>query len=333
VYYTGNCRFVNRVARFGGRNLWETWEGNGHGRNGLPHVFATGSSRRQRLSAYLVIKCVIALRYSYCGNAKDSDRENLLLCCGDSSRIVALLIYDLAVPGSFAWFFELQGLGYRTKAAIVLVVAFIVGNTLSTFLNSVLVTIGAFCGSMIAARPFQQPSSLAVAPWRDARWRLALRRRLGERTPNDSALIPQALYDLRLQGIGLLPEADRPAATYALNRDRLQAEIDDSQWAAWYDQYHQKVLVSRDKWDVQSHVAHGLDFNLKTAAVYVLISAFFVQRLHHWWCLLPASVWTVLLILEQYGTFRRFLDPWTSISGQIDLLLAESNDIEVPRTN
>jgi hypothetical protein len=37
---------------------------------------------------------------------------------------VALLVYQLAVPGSFNWFFALGFLGYRSKLTLIVLVAF-----------------------------------------------------------------------------------------------------------------------------------------------------------------------------------------------------------------
>src|SRR5258707_589380 len=44
---------------------------------------------------------------------------------------VALLIFQLAAPGTFGWFFTLGFLGYKTKLGLILLSAFIIGNSLT----------------------------------------------------------------------------------------------------------------------------------------------------------------------------------------------------------
>src|ERR1019366_7110704 len=89
---------------------------------------------------------------------------------------VALFIFQLAVPGSFGWFFNLGFLGYRTKLSLILLAAFVVGNTLTTFLSGFLRFIGgAYFGGIVALRPYRPPRSYVVAPWRDPKWRTVLK--------------------------------------------------------------------------------------------------------------------------------------------------------------
>ncbi len=126
----------------------------------------------------------------------------------------------------------------------------------------------------------------------------------------------EELYDLRLQQIDLQPEAQRSFAIANLNVEKLKTESDDFYWARWYDQYHRTVLRPADR-DVLFHVQRGLSFNLETAAVYVLVSALVVPRVRHWWCILPASLWTVSLILEESVAFRQMTDKWSTLSAQI----------------
>lgn len=238
--------------------------------------------------------------------------------------IVALLIFDRAVPGSFAWFFAVSFLGYKAKLSIILLTAFIIGNTLTTFLSAILGAMGGAIGFRMTKQPYQTPASYNVAPWRDMRWRVALRRYLAVQCPNDTTLIPEVVFNLRLQTIAFMPEADRHNATAILQREKLETEIDDGKWAWWYDHYHQKALLSRDKWDVQRHVAHGLSFNLETTAMYVLTAAAIVPSIRQWWCIVPATIWTLLLIADQYNSVRRFKDPWATLSEQIEYLSDEA---------
>jgi hypothetical protein len=236
---------------------------------------------------------------------------------------VALLIFQLAAPGSFWWFFSLGFLGYKTKLSIILLAAFIAGNSLTTFLSSLLGAGGGVYGAIVARRPYQPPHTYPIAPWRDATWRAALRRRLGAQTPNDTTPLAEGIFNIRLETINLMPDAERPAAVANLNREKFATEVDDANWAQWYDHYHRIVLTGRDKWDVQRHVMHGLSFNLETAALYTLTSALFVPSLRHWWCMLPASMWVLILVAQQFDSVHRFRDQWTTITEQIEYLSEE----------
>lgn len=123
-------------------------------------------------------------------------------------------------------------------------------------------------------------------------------------------------YDFNFELINAKPEAERAAALADLDRFRFESWENDSEWARWYEHYHAIVLQPSDR-DVVVHVRRGLEFNLETAAVYVLISAWFVQAVRHWWCMLPACLWTLSLVNDEYWGARNAVDRWTTLSSQI----------------
>lgn len=233
---------------------------------------------------------------------------------------VALLIFQLAAPGSFAWFFALGFLGYRAKLGLILLAAFVVGNSLTTFLSSLLGALGGALGSISVKEPYKPPHSYDTAPWRDERWRTVLKSRLGAQAPNDTSLIPPAVLKIRREMIDSLPANERPMALVNLGREKLSAEMDDGNWEQWYDHYHQVVVFEEDRKDFDLYVRRGLNFNLETAAVYVLISAVFVRSLRHWWCILPTCMWVLLLVAQEYSGFKRYTNKWSSLSAQIKYL-------------
>ena len=222
---------------------------------------------------------------------------------------VALLIFQLAAPGSFGWFFALGFLGYKTKLSLILVAAFAVGYSMTTILAGLLGAIGGAIGTVIGLRPYKPSHSYAVAPWRDPRWRTLVRSQLGAQAPNDTRLMSQEALDHRRRMVDLLPEDQRSIALADLNLERINAEIDDDSWAQWYDHYHRIVLQPDDR-DFVSHVRTGLNLNLETAAVYVLLSAAVVPSVRHWWCILPACMWVLILVAEVFSAWKRFTDKW-----------------------
>lgn len=229
---------------------------------------------------------------------------------------VALLIYEASSPGILRWYFSLPLLGYRTKLALVALIVFVVGNTMTSLLTSLLGAIGGVVGSLIGYRP---PASFDVAPWRDRTWRSALQKYLGPHAPSDMIFINQAWYDVRVKQIGLLPEAERPLAMFKLTQEKFDSDLNDAEWARWYDQYHAIVLRPAEH-DVVLHVQRGLAFNLEAAALYALVSCFIVPAIRHWWCILPACIWALSLVAHEWWSAKRATDKWLTLSDQTTYL-------------
>lgn len=236
---------------------------------------------------------------------------------------VALLIFQFAVPGAFDWFFASTFLGYKTKLSLAVLVCFVVGNTLTTFLNGFLGAIGGVVGHRYALRPYKQPSSYDVAPWRDPMWRMALRKQLGVDAPNDTRPLSEPIFKQRCEMVSFLPRENQTAAFVSLNQEKLSAEIDDARWAAWYDHYHYIVLFPRKR-DFVWHVANGLNFNLQATSLYVLVSALVVRQVRHWWCIVPACIWLLFLFAESYAGFKSLTNQWSTLTQQTIYLTEEA---------
>lgn len=230
--------------------------------------------------------------------------------------MAALLVFEVAAPGSFNWFFALGFLGYRAKIAVVLVTAFVVGNSMTTLLYKLLGAIGGAIGGYLG---YKSPHSYDVAPWRDPGWRTALKNYLEAEAPDDTWPMRKDLYDFRVQQINAQPQDQQPGFLAALNFEKLKTERDDADWARWYDQYHRAVLTPQDT-DVLFHFQRGLNFNLETAAIYLLVSMMIVPRLRHWWTILPACFWTISLVLEELVAFKQITNKWSTLNTQITYL-------------
>lgn len=228
---------------------------------------------------------------------------------------VALLIYHLASPGSFAWFFSAGYLGYRTKIAIVLLAAFVTGNSMTRFLDG---SVGGIRGA-VAGAIWRSPQSLDVAPWRDHRWRVALAGVLGAQTPEDKPFLADTLWRVRRSVYDSQPDAIKGPALLTLDRERAESVVNDGDWERWYRHYHWLVLKPADR-DVFQHVQRGLSFNLQTASIYALISVAFVPELRHWWCILPASWWTFDLLNGTFWDVKNGGDWWYTLDAQITYL-------------
>lgn len=238
---------------------------------------------------------------------------------------ITLIVYRLAVPNAFGWFFTLGFLGYKTKLALIVLVTFVIGNSMTTFLRSFLGMIGGVIGAVVK-RPYEPPQTHTVAPWRDPRWRTVLKRQLGPLVPNDTSLISRTLFEQRQDVINLQPENQRSSALHALRQEKLLTEIDDGKWEQWYDHYH-RIILSEPERDFQWYVGHGLTLNLEAAAIYVVISAIVVAPVRHWWSLGPALYWVLILFSQEYTAVRRYFDPWLTLSEQIVYLDKRNSDL------
>jgi len=238
---------------------------------------------------------------------------------GTIPGLVALLIFYLAHPESLGWFFILGFLGYRTKLALLLLVAFVAGNTMTTCLSASLGVAGGVIGHRMSLRPYVPPASQAIAPWRDPRWRAVLKMNLGEHAPPDTLPIPPGILAQRKQIIGMMPKERQQTEASGLELERIRAEMDDQKWSEWYDHYH-RIVVDPNKRDFESYVRTGLNFNLETAALYVLIWVPFVPAVRRWWCIFPACVWLLVAVAEVYTAWRRYIDQWSTLSDQIQYL-------------
>jgi hypothetical protein len=191
----------------------------------------------------------------------------------------ALLIFALAHPGAFEWLFREEFLGYRSKLVLIGLIAFVVGNSMSALLGGFLGAIGGAIGGWHStSRPYVAPYLQEIAPWRDHRWRVALANRLATKAPNDTSILPDDIWNQRRKLTDYLPEADRPKALFEIDSEKLNTEKDDLNWEQWYEHYHHIVALDRHrKWGLDDYFRRGLYFNLQTASLYALLSAFLVR--------------------------------------------------------
>lgn len=242
----------------------------------------------------------------------------LYFAAGVIPGFTVLVISELARPGMYQWFLSEPFLGYRTKMGLVALATFIVGYSLTSFLRAILGGIGGAYGEVLSKRPYQPPHSQSIAPWRDPRWRAAVATHL-TKIPNDTRPISPEILKTREQMIQYLPPDQQASARYSLNSERLSAEMDDLQWEQWYDHFHEIVLKPDDR-DVFMYVRWGLNLNLETAAMCIVTATFFVPRLRHWWCIVPACFWIVILLAEEYWAWTRYMNKWSTLSAQIKYL-------------
>jgi len=239
-----------------------------------------------------------------------------IFIAGVCPGIAAFVVLELSRPGTFNRFFTLPFLGYRTKLTILIIAAFVIGYTMTTFFRGILGAIGGVYGTWLIKKHPSPPSfEIQLGPWRDPRWRALLKRHLGSQSPADSMLMTAEVFKMRMEMAKYLPHHEQAAAVANLNLEKLNLEINDSQWSQWYDYYHEKVLQPEET-DVLSHVRWGLNINLDTAALFILIGSYYIPNLRHWWVFVPTIVWLCLLAAEEYSILKKYTDPWSTLSAQ-----------------
>lgn len=233
---------------------------------------------------------------------------------------VALAVAQVANPTLLTVFFDIGLLGYRTKIAIALAIAFLIGHTMTTLLGACLGGLGGAIGALNSTFPH----FLDNAPWRDPSWRKALKGRLGAQAPNDTRLITKDIFLFRSTRIKLLPADEQAIPLYELQVEQARTQEDDAAWASWYSHYHHVVLKPDEK-DLATQIRRGLTINMQSASVYVLAASTVLVSLRKWWVIVPAMVWTILLAAEVYTALTQHKNHWYTLDSQIRYLVAEQS--------
>lgn len=232
---------------------------------------------------------------------------------------VVLLVLEVVSPGKFSWFFSLPFLGYRTKLGLILLAAFVIGNSMTAFLTALLGGIGGAIGAATPMRPNKLPFINVVAPWHDLRWRALVKNRLKADAPKDTFPMSKDIYDIRLKMIEFKPEPERAGAILELNNELFAGNVEDGKWEQWYDHFH-RIILQRTSSDAEQYVRTGLNFNLEAASLFLLFCVIAVPRIRHWWCILPASLWVLMLCLETYWGIVRSSNKWFTLGDQLKYL-------------
>jgi len=132
-------------------------------------------------------------------------------------------------------------------------------------------------------------------------------------------MIPGLLLALAgMTSCTFLPEDQRLAATTSLELERLINQSEDADWNRWYRYYHSLILFPSER-DFLFEVQRGIHFNLQAAALYVLLSAWFVPAVRVWWCML-LSFWSFVLIVEEWSGSQNAANLWSTLDRQITYL-------------
>lgn len=151
----------------------------------------------------------------------------------ESFRASALVLVEFAHPGIGARFFGIGFLGYRTKVAVALAFAFLVGNTLTALLTLILgVLFGVMVGMEMRSAHRSSVQDWQPTPWQDPRWRALAGRYLGADAPEDTRLEPRPAFDMRRKFQEGLPPKISSVSVEDMDRERSRLEVNDAKWAA-----------------------------------------------------------------------------------------------------
>lgn len=198
-------------------------------------------------------------------------------------------------------------------------IAFIIGNSLSTFLNAVMSAIGGALAAVDLAKTPPWPNVPETAPWRDPKWRRLATAHFRGHAPADTLPMNDALFKLELERLPFLPEEQRGQALLDLNQRRIKLAADDLDWKNWYQQLDRLINAGAPR-SFEVYLAEGMRINLEVTALYLLLATFFVPAIRHWFVFCFCFLWLLLLFAEVYTAMRRTNDPWRTWSSQMDFL-------------
>jgi hypothetical protein len=232
----------------------------------------------------------------------------------------AIYVYYLANPSFFQPFLRPNAFGYATKVGIILIGAFAVGTSVTTFSNAFWGALGGAFGAIRVQMGPKWPQVPNSAPWRDPKWRKLALAYFGEHSPANTLPMTDLDFDLRVKATNTwLPEAERAAAVEELRRTRMRLASDDADWRQWYSQI-EDLRKAEEKQDFEDVFSQTLRSSLQSTAIYLLISMVFVPSLRNWICGLICAGWLIVVTAEVFTALRGSSDPWNTWSIQLGFL-------------
>jgi hypothetical protein len=223
-----------------------------------------------------------------------------------------LFLFTLGYPDLAASFWHAGYLEYKTKVAIVIVSAFVLGWTIAITLG----TVGLIVGSIIGS--FSNTPEPSLKPWRNPNWRGLLTSYLGKAAPENIPLVPEELTEARLKIAQTLTEPERTQQIIEAYSEKARAEFSDLQWAGWWHELHPRTLFGQ--LDPLAVMSNQLSASFHSASIVILCGTFFFPTLRHWWVFVLCLSWLVHLLLQAVGLILRIRDPWSSFSPQMKYL-------------
>jgi hypothetical protein len=194
----------------------------------------------------------------------------------------AVLVYQASQPELLHRVFGQPDLGYRTKLCAFIGCTLVIGFMIRVALMSILFP--------FVIKPiifFCRERRELSAPWRDPRFREALKMRLPEFAPEDCPRISDAEFEsMKAASNSIANPEERATAIQVNEQTRTRSEQIDKDWKKWYEHYSREFQTKNEIFDFQILIKISLASNIFVASVYVLISMCFVSALRTWWCIL-----------------------------------------------
>ena len=117
-------------------------------------------------------------------------------------------------------FLATNALRYSTKLALVLTVAFIVGNSITSFLYALAGGIGGAAGALRQRKIPGWPHGPETAPWRDPSWRKLAMQYLVQNSPKDTLPMSGKAFEMQRSSFARLESPFREQAELDLLNQR-----------------------------------------------------------------------------------------------------------------
>jgi hypothetical protein len=194
-----------------------------------------------------------------------------------------LLVVALHRPDLWRGLWDLTYIGYQTKIAVLIFVAFVVGHTVNEMVDLMIRSVVSFKrGYEIAATATRTSVSGHTSPqepemslWRKENWRKLLTAYLGSAAPDNVKL------------------------------DDDPQHSNDGLWREWW--YFLYDLVTPKSSDQHRSIALDVEVNFGSAGLIILSSSFGTPGLQHWWVILFCFFWVIATGVQ---LFQHYNDDW-----------------------
>jgi hypothetical protein len=246
-------------------------------------------------------------------------KEVFFFLAGVFPGLIVIATLAAAYPEVFARFSSSPFPGYKVKIASIVVLAFVVGNSLTTLLMVAANAIGPVLGGLLVKLDLQSAGTNVAAPWRDPKWRNLVTQQIAPNVPGQAAFVSDELYAMQRRGFEGLPEPERNRQIAELGARKFLGDVADQAWAEWYDHYHYIVLNPADR-PVEWHIQTGLAVNLATGALWLVGSMIFLPAARKWWCISFACLWFAVAVIATLHFMWNLTHPWRTYSIQLKYL-------------
>jgi hypothetical protein len=228
---------------------------------------------------------------------------------------VLFLLFTIHQPDLIRTVWETPLLTYNTKVILSIFFSLLIGHTVNFALSSLLGGLGGALGGYFAAGP--AGADPEVKPWQDKNWRAMLAKYLGRAAPENIHPFYKEVFEARMDAIKNYPEEERAEIAAKLLREKLAADLNDSEWRGWWSHLHQTSFFKRGP---EALLHDKIISGFCSASLVVLIALPFTSEFRVWWAIAISIFWILYLVVRSTADIMALMNPWSSYTAQIEQL-------------